>query len=111
MKKRTRRERKENFKKVYYAELYNQGILDNNDSKYSKLTKAELLKIAEEKGIEYNSKTTKAELIKLIEVQEENTLEDKVNNEEPEKDLIENQEEVQEENTAETAEIIENKEV
>jgi len=66
MKKRSRRERKEDFKKAYYAELQKQGIVDKPEKKLEDMTKKELIEKAKEKSIEVNNRMTKAEIIELI---------------------------------------------
>lgn len=64
MKKRSIRERKEAFKKAYYAELQKQGLINNNEAK--QMTKTELIELAKQKGIEVNSRMTKAELENIL---------------------------------------------
>ena len=66
MKKRSRRERKEDFKKAYYAELQKQGIVDKSEKKLEDMTKKELIEKAKEKSIEVNDRMTKAEIIEAI---------------------------------------------
>jgi hypothetical protein len=69
MKKRSRRERKEDFKKAYYAELQKQGIMDEKkepEKKLEDMTKKELIEFAKSKELDVNEKMTKAEIIELI---------------------------------------------
>ena len=72
MKKRTRKERKEAFKKVYYAELQKQGVIERAvepaaiEEPIKEKTKAELVKEAEALGLTVTSKMTKAQIIELI---------------------------------------------
>ena len=72
MKKRTRKERKEAFKKVYYAELQKQGVIERptepaaSEEPVEEKTKAELIKEAEALGLTVTSKMTKAQIIELI---------------------------------------------
>lgn len=72
MKKRTRKERKEAFKKVYYAELQKQGVIERAvepaaiTEPVKERTKAELIKEAEALGLTVTSKMTKAQIIELI---------------------------------------------
>lgn len=63
MKKRTMKERREAFRKAYYAELNKQGVMD---SETKELTRAALMTKAKEMGLEVNNKMTKADLEKLI---------------------------------------------
>lgn len=49
-------------------EIENELIeIDESETDYSSLTKAEIIKILEHKEIEFNSRMTKSELIKLLE--------------------------------------------
>ena len=69
MKKRSRRERKEDFKKAYYAELQKQGIVDEKkepEKKLEDMTKKELIELAKSKELDVNEKMTKAEIIEVI---------------------------------------------
>ena len=72
MKKRTRKERKEAFKKVYYAELQKQGVIERPtepaaiEEPVEEKTKAELVKEAEALGLTVKSKMTKAQISDLI---------------------------------------------
>ena len=68
MKKRSRRERKEDFKKAYYAELQKQGIVDEKkeEKKLGDMTKKELIEVAKNKELDVNDRMTKAEIIELI---------------------------------------------
>lgn len=72
MKKRTRKERKEAFKKVYYAELQKQGVIERAvepaaiTEPVKERTKAELIKEAEALGLRVTSKMTKAQISDLI---------------------------------------------
>lgn len=66
MKKRSRRERKEDFKKAYYAELQKQGIVDKPEKKLEDMTKKELIEVAKNKELDVNDRMTKAEIIELI---------------------------------------------
>ena len=68
MKKRSRRERKEDFKKAYYAELAKQGIVDEKkeEKKLEDLTKKELIEIAKSKELDVNDRMTKTQIIELI---------------------------------------------
>lgn len=64
MKKRSRKEKKEAFKKAYYAEMQKQGLME---TQAKELTKAELVKKAKELGIEIKSNMTKVKIVELIE--------------------------------------------
>lgn len=66
MKKRSRRERKEDFKKAYYAELQKQGIVDKPEKKLEDMTKKELIEVAKNKELDVNDRMTKAEIIEAI---------------------------------------------
>jgi len=69
MKKRSRRERRADFKKAYYAELQKQGIMDEKkepEKKLEDMTKKELIELAKSKELDVNEKMTKAEIIGLI---------------------------------------------
>jgi len=66
MKKRSRRERKEDFKKAYYVELQKQGIVDKPEKKLDDMTKKELIELARSKELDVNDRMTKAEIVELI---------------------------------------------
>lgn len=76
MKKKTRKDKLEAFRKAYYAELNKAGVMDSeakvevyvDDEVISlvELTRAALMKKAKEMGLEVHNKMTKADLEQLI---------------------------------------------
>lgn len=66
MKKKTRKDKQEAFRKAYYAELNKMGVMDSEHKEVTELTRAALMKKAKEMGLEVHNKMTKADLEQLI---------------------------------------------